>query len=86
MTTVRLKQRVAQLHRAGPVRQPTRIDLRFDVLTAAECERAARTRGRLDQRGLHGISDDDLDFSICLNERISGQREGPCVPNEFRHA
>ena len=55
-------------------------------MTASELEVAARVRGELERVGLDGINNDDLDFCICLNERLSGQRETPCVPGEFGDA
>ena len=54
-------------------------DLRLDLLTAAECEAAASVRDNLDAVGLSGISDAELDFYLCLHERLTGQRDAPCV-------
>lgn len=58
--------------------RPDPDDIRWEALTADECERAADVRERLDESGFSGIPDADLDFLICLNERLAGEHDAPC--------
>jgi hypothetical protein len=78
-----LGRRVAAVDRVSGERwrhRPTPIDITLEVLTPDECERAAVVRERLDAVGLSGIPDADLDFWLCFNERLAGERAEPCVP------
>jgi hypothetical protein len=82
VTRRQLLQRVTEVDQTGGERwrkRPVLSDLRWEVLTAAECETAAQTRAHLDAVGLPGLSDAELDFMICLNERLAGERDAPCV-------
>lgn len=81
MTRRQLLRRVTGVDHIGGERwrsRPEPVALRFDRLTADECEGAARVRASLDEFGLSGVSDEDLDFMICLHERLTGEREMPC--------
>lgn len=87
MTRRQLLRRVTGVDETGGGRwrkRPVPADLRWDVLTADECEAAARVRASLDELGLSGISDEDLDFLICLNQRLTGARAVPCCGRDAR--
>jgi hypothetical protein len=77
-----LGRRVVTVDRVGGERWrtlPEPVELRLDLLTPAELEHAEIVRERLDAVGLADLRDDDLDFCLCLHERLSGERDEPCV-------
>lgn len=81
MTRRALLKRVISVDESGGARwraRPVEAELRWDVLTADECAAAARVRAELDRVGLEGVSDAALDFCLCLNHRLTGERDEPC--------
>jgi hypothetical protein len=80
-----LVRRLTVVDRIGGGRwrqRPVRLDLDVGMLTAAECERAAEAAERFNGLGLSGIPDDDLQFWLCLGERLAGARIEPCVAED----